>query len=217
MRQPFFAAVPLVVLSVFMAGCQSMYYGTMEKMGVHKRDILVSRVKSARDSQEVAKKQFANAMEQFKSVVAIKDGELESQYNRLNGALQKSTAQAAEVRDRIAAVEDVSEALFREWKTELAQYSDPNLRRASEQKLKQTQAKYGQLIVAMKKAEARIEPVLTPLRDQVLFLKHNLNAEAISSLGGELQTVQVNVDRLIREMESSIAEADKFIRDMGIQ
>ena len=194
-----------------------MYYGTMEKMGVHKRDILVSRVKSARDSQEVAKKQFANAMEQFKSVVAIKDGELESQYNRLNGALQKSTAQAAEVRDRIAAVEDVSEALFREWKTELAQYSDPNLRRASEQKLKQTQAKYGQLIVAMKKAEARIEPVLTPLRDQVLFLKHNLNAEAISSLGGELQTVQVNVDRLIREMESSIAEADKFIRDMGIQ
>jgi hypothetical protein len=210
-------AIPLVFLMVFMAGCQSMYYGTMEKFGVHKRDILVSRVKSARDSQEAAKKQFANALEQFKSVVAIKGGELEAPYNTLNAALQKSEAGAAEVRSRIDAVEDVSGSLFREWRAELSQYSDQGLRRASEAKLEQTMARYDLLIAAMKRAESRIEPVLTPLRDQVLFLKHNLNAEAISSLDGELQTVQVNVDRLIREMESSIAEADKFIREMGIK
>ena len=217
MRQPSFAAVPFLIVCVLMAGCQSMYYGTMEKFGVHKRDILVSRVKSARDSQEAAKKQFANALEQFKSVVAVKGGELEAKYNQLNAALQKSEAEAAEVRNRIKAVEDVSDALFQEWKAELKQYSDQNLRRASEQKMEQTRSKCEQLISAMKMAESRIEPVLTPLRDQVLFLKHNLNAEAISSLSGELQAVQVNVDRLIREMETSIAEADKFIRDMGIR
>jgi hypothetical protein len=156
-------------------------------------------------------------LEQFKSVVAIKGGELEAPYNTLNAALQKSEAGAAEVRSRIDAVEDVSGSLFREWRAELSQYSDQGLRRASEAKLEQTMARYDLLIAAMKRAESRIEPVLTPLRDQVLFLKHNLNAEAISSLDGELQTVQVNVDRLIREMESSIAEADKFIREMGIK
>lgn len=217
MRRSLFAAVPLVTLGIFLAGCQSMYFGTMEKFGVHKRDILVSRVKSARDSQEGAKKQFANALEQFKSVVNVKGGKLEAKYTKLNAALQESEVDAAEVHNRIQAVEDVSHALFREWKAELKQYSDLNFRRASEQKLEQTRAKYAQLIGAMKKAESTIDPVLAPLRDQVLFLKHNLNAEAISSLTGELQTVQVNVDRLIREMEASIAEADKFIRDMGIQ
>jgi hypothetical protein len=215
MKRSVSAAAAVAILCIFTAGCGTLYYGALEKFGVHKRDVLVDRVKSARDSQEEAKQQFANALEQFKSVVSVKGGALESKYNKLNAALQKSEAEAREVHDRVAAVEDVSEALFKEWKAELKQYSDENLKKASQQKLEQTRTRYGQLIAAMKKAEVSIEPVLKPLRDQVLFLKHNLNAEAIASLGGELTVVQNNVSRLIQDMESAIAEADKFIRDMG--
>ena len=63
----------------------------------------------------------------------------------------------------------------------------------------------------MKAAEGKLEPVLVPLRDQVLFMKHNLNARAIVGLSGELSRVQVNVDRLVRDMDAAIAEADRFI------
>lgn len=206
----------LVMPAVAMAfGCQTAYYATMEKFGVHKRDIMVDRVKEARNTQEAAKQQFVNALEQFKSVVQVPGGNLEAKYNKLNTVLQKSEADAAAVRSRIRSVEDVSEALFKEWRAELRQYADPKLRSLSEQKLDRTREKYEQMIGAMKNAEARLEPALVPLRDQVLYLKHNLNAEAIASLGGELDTVQLNVDRLIREMEAAIAEADQFIREMG--
>ncbi len=207
----------LLAVAVLSSGCQSVYYGAMEKMGVHKRDIMVDRVKAARDSQEEAKQQFANALEQFKSVVNVKGGNLESKYNKLNAELKKSEEQAAEVRQRIAAVENVSSALFKEWKAELKQYSDSTLRKSSQAKLEQTREKYGQMMAAMKKAESKIEPVLKPLRDQVLFLKHNLNAEAISALSGEVAAVQMNVDRLIQDMEASIAEANQFINSMGLK
>ena len=196
-------------------GCSTVYYNTMEKFGVHKRDIMVDRVKEARDSQQEAKKEFANALEQFKSVVAVKGGNLEAKYNKLNAALAKSEAQATEVRDRIAAVEDVSGALFKEWKAELKQYSSADLRRTSEQKLKDAQARYRELIAAMKQAESRLEPVLQPLRDQVLFLKHNLNAKAIGGLTDEVNAIQSKVDQLVRDMESSIREADAFIATLG--
>ncbi len=63
----------------------------------------------------------------------------------------------------------------------------------------------------MKKAEAKLEPVLVPLRDQVLFMKHNLNAKAIAGLSNELVSVQTNVDKLVRDMDIAIAQADKFI------
>ena len=203
--------------SLGLSSCSTVYYGAMEKMGVHKRDIMVDRVKEARDSQQMAKKEFTNALQQFQAVVKFKGGDLEAQYNKLSKVLEKSEARARDVHDRIAAVEDVSEALFSEWKSELKQYASKELRRASEQKLASTRAQYEKMIGAMKNAEAKIEPVLAPLRDQVLFLKHNLNARAIASLSDELASVQVNVDELIQEMEKAIDEADDFISALKVE
>ena len=201
----------LPVLLLGLTGCNSIYYGTMEKLGVHKREIMVDRVKAARDSQNEAKDQFISAMDQFKSVVNFKGGDLESKYTKLNASLEKSEARAAEVRNRIDAVENVSKALFREWRSEIKQYGSESLRKSSQAKYTATKKKYDELISAMKKAEAKLEPALVPLRDQVLFMKHNLNAKAIAGLSDELVTVQTNVDTLVRDIEKSIAQANAFI------
>jgi predicted nucleic acid-binding Zn-ribbon protein len=209
MRHP--TATAVFVLALTTAGCSSAYYATMEKVGVHKRDIMVDRVKAARDTQIEAKKEFADALEQFRSVVSVRGGDLEAKYEKLRGALKRSEEEAQAVRDRIASVESVAGDLFAEWEQELKKYSDQNLRRSSQMKLDLTRAKYQKLIAAMKRAEARLEPVLVPLRDQVLYLKHNLNAKAIAALDDELTTVRTGVDRLIREMEAAIAEADHFL------
>jgi len=214
--------LPALVLAaagtaLLLGSCQTAYYKTMEKFGVHKRDILVDRVQDARDSQEEAKDQFRSALEEFTAVLGFAGGELQEKYDKLNAAFERSEAKAEEVRDRIASVESVSQALFTEWEEELRQYTNAGLRRASERKLTETRKQYGQLIGAMKKAEAKIEPVLAAFRDQVLFLKHNLNAQAVTSLKGELVKVEADVGRLIREMEASIGEADSFIQAMAKQ
>jgi Protein of unknown function (DUF2959) len=197
-----------------LSGCSSMYYGTMEKLGVHKRDIMVDRVKAARDTQNEAKQQFLTAMEQLKSVVNFQGGDLEKEYNKLNATLQKSESKADEVRNRIRAVEDVSDALFSEWRSEIKQYTSDTLRKSSQRKYDLTRKKYTELIKAMKRAESKLEPALAPLRDQVLFMKHNLNAKAIAGLSSEVKSVQTNVDRLVHDMESAIAEADAFISSL---
>ena len=204
----------LIGCTLCVTSCSQVYYSTMEKMGIHKRDILVDRVEEARDSQLEAKKEFASALERFASVVNYDGGDLEEKYNQLKDELENLEARAKEVHDRIAAVEDVAEALFDEWEQELNQYSSPRLRRASEQKLRETRRRYNQLIRAMKRAEAKIDPVLVPLRDEVLFLKHNLNARAISSLKGELNKIQLDVSSLVKDMERAIQEADAFIKTL---
>lgn len=209
--------IRLLVFAAMIIGlgaCSNMYYGTMEKMGINKRDIMMDRVKAARDTQNKAKQQFLTAMEQFRGVVNFEGGDLEKEYNKLNATLQKSETEAEEVRDRISAVEDVSDALFKEWRVELKQYSSATLRKSSQQKYEITKAKYKKLIESMHKAESKLEPVLVPLRDQVLFMKHNLNAKAIAGLSNELTGVQANVDRLVRDMDVAIAQADKFIAEL---
>lgn len=217
MAKPFLKRICFLAGLVFFAGCESTYYKTMEAFGKHKRDILVDRVKNARDAQEDAKQQFKSALEQFSTVVNVPSTKLQDKYNQLKAELDKSESKAKEVSTRIADVESVSNALFKEWKSELDQYTNKDLRRESEQKLKQTQAKCDQLIGAMKQAESKIAPVLAAFRDQVLFLKHNLNAQAVASLQGELVTVESNVASLVKEMDSSIAEANKFINSMAAE
>jgi hypothetical protein len=170
-----------VLAVLVLTSCQTAYYAAMEKLGYPKRDLLVSRVQQARDSQQAAKEQFQSALERYRTVINFRGGELEAKYNELSAELERSEARAQTVHQRIAAVEDVAEALFKEWEGELAQYTNESLRRASARQLAQTRQRYTPLLRTMKRAEATMTPVLTTFRDQVLFLKHNLNARAIAA------------------------------------
>ena len=204
----------LMLIMGAVLGCSSAYYNTMEKFGVHKRNIMVDRVEEARDSQKAAEKQFASALEQFKSVVAVDGGNLESVYKKLNSEYEDSKSAAEDIRNRIDGIESVADALFDEWEDELKQYSSKNLRSESQRKLKVTKTKYQQLITAMRKTESRLDPVLTAMNDQVLYLKHNLNARAIQSLKQEVVKIDKDVDVLLAAIRASVAEADAFIKEM---
>ena len=207
-----FGLPAVFTILLFLLGCETTYYKTMEKFGYHKRDLMVERVEEARDAQKEAKEQFESALEKFSSVLKFEGGELEKKYKTLKAEYEKSESKAEAVGDRIEAVEDVAEDLFEEWQDELSQYTNQGLRRSSERKLKQTRQQYSQLIRAMKRVEKKIDPVLSAFRDQVLYLKHNLNARAIASLRSELVSVEADVASLIKEMEASIAQANTFIK-----
>ncbi len=204
-----------VVLLLMLAGCQSAYYAAWEKLGVEKRDILVDRVEDARESQEDAQEQFASALEQFSALINFDGGELQDVYEQLNDEYESSSAAADAVTARIDSVESVAEALFDEWNAELDSYTNANLRRDSERQLKQTQRRYAQLVRSMRNAEQTMQPVLASLKDNVLYLKHNLNASAIGALQGELTTIRNDVNRLIKEMNAAIAQSDEFIKSIN--
>ena len=194
---------------------QETYYRAMEEVfGKEKRDLLIDRVDNARDSQEAASEQFASALDEFSAVVGFEGGDLEAAYERLASEFEQSEERAEAVSERIDEVEEVAEALFAEWEDELEEYTDPQLRRGSERQLRQTRARYAELLATMRRAEATMPPVLNTFRDQVLFLKHNLNARAVASLEGTARDLRAEVATLLAEMEESIREADRFIGAM---
>jgi hypothetical protein len=201
-------------LVLLLAGCSSAYYGAMEKMGIPKREILVDRVQAARSAQQEAKQQFADALQQFLAVTKVPPSELQATYERLNDEYKRSEARAKEVRDRIDAIDNVARALFEEWNVELTQYTNAPLRAQSARQLSTTKQRYADLMRVMEQAAARMDPVLGAFHDQVLFLKHNLNAQAIAALDSTTRTLQQDISRLMADMEKSIREADAFITSM---
>ena len=201
-------------LFLLLSGCESAYYDTMEQFGIHKREILVDRIEDAQSAQEEGQEQFKSALEEFQAVVNFDGGDLEVVYNRLDAEYEDSVDAAENIRDRIDAVESVADALFDEWTAELEEYSSASLRRDSERQLNQTRRRYERLMTSMRNAEKTIDPVLDSLRDNVLYLKHNLNARAIASLKGELSNVNQDVSNLIDAMQRAIDESNTFISQM---
>ncbi len=204
-----------LVLVALLPACRSVYYDVMEGFGREKRHILASRVEDGREEQQEAQAQFQDALERFQALTGFEGGELEDRYHELSAAFEASEAKAVAVGERIASIETVAEDLFEEWEGELAEISRADLRRRSGDQLKQTQRRYARLIAAMRKAEGRMEPVLTAFRDHVLFLKHNLNASAIASLEGDAAQIESDVRVLVAEMNAAIREADAFLEGLS--
>lgn len=199
---------------ITLAGCQSAYYAAMEKVGTHKRDILIDRVEEASSSQEEAKEEFKSALEQLSTLIAFDGGELQTQFEISKQHYESSLAAADEVSSKISAIENVAEALFDEWNNEIEQYSNISLKRQSQQQLNSTEKRYNKVIKEMHKAEARMSPVLSALKDNMFYLKHNLNAKAIGALKGEYKVIKKDIDLLVIQMTKSIDDAQSFIKTL---
>lgn len=205
----------IIAATLLLGGCQSAYYGAMEKVGYHKRDIMVDRVEDARESQEDAQQEFSSALEEMQALLNHDGGDLEKAYNKATDEYESAQSAADNVTSRIDKVESVADALFEEWQDEIGEISKASLRRDSEAKLKETRRSYQQLIKTMRRAESKMAPVLTSMKDNMLYLKHNLNAQAIGSIKGEFASLQTDISSLIKEMEVSINESNKFIASLN--
>jgi len=189
---------------------------SIDRLWKEPRDLLVDRVEEARDVQQETIEEFQTAMEKFKAVTGFQGDELEAQYEKLNAAYERSASRAAEIADRVDKVTVAANVLLEEWRDELNDYHDARMRRMAEVQFDQTRRQARGLISSMRAVEARTKPVLALLRDQVLYLKHNLNARAISSLDKQRVRIEGDVKVLIAEMQAAIDEADSFIKALKV-
>jgi len=199
---------------LFFAGCTDEYIDTKETVVVLKRKVLVEQVEAESSAQQEAKTQFTSALAQFLAVAKSPSANLQTTYEKLNSEFKNCEARAKEVRDGISAIDTVAQALFAEWNLELTQYTNPTLRTQSERQLTAMKSRYVNLMGVMEQAATRMNPVIGAFRDQVLFLKHNLNAQAVSAISSTTQDLQQDISRLIVDIEKSIKESDAFIASM---
>jgi chromosome segregation ATPase len=204
--------VVLMVLTALVA-CQSTYYAVWEKMGKEKRHLLRDQVEKARDDQAQASEEFKDALTRLKEMYGFDGGDLEKMYNQLSDDYETCQDRAEQIDERIENVKQIAKDLFSEWRKEIDEIQNADFRSKSNQKLQATRTRYNRLENAMLTARKRMTPVLTNLHDYVLYLKHNLNAQAIGALKGEVSGIQTDVDRLMLDIRKSIDAADTFLAE----
>jgi hypothetical protein len=205
----------LIVFALLLSGCQSTYYKAMRTLGKEKRDILVQRIKDAKKDQDQTKQQLQTTMESFQALTGFKGGSLEKSYKRLNSDYESAASQAGKLHDKIQSIDQVSNDLFKEWQGEINAMDNGKLKSQDTVMLRNARARQATYMRAMRRTEDQIEPVLKTFHDQVLFLKHNLNARAIGSLKNTSAGLQSDVDGLVQSIDASSQEADKLISSLA--
>lgn len=202
----------LIVLAVFVAGCQTTYYAFWEKLGKEKRHLLKDNVEKVREEQTDASEQFTSVVERIKSMYGFDGGDLENAYQKLRADYEACESRAEAVRERIDKVERIAGDLFEEWASEIDTIENPKFRASSRASLQETRSRFDRLQRSMIRAEAAMMPVLNNLRDYVLYLKHNLNARAIGALKNEVADIEADVSVLIADINRAVQEADAFVK-----
>jgi ElaB/YqjD/DUF883 family membrane-anchored ribosome-binding protein len=214
------ALLSLLVGSLSVLGCQSMVdkaknevkYSAYEMVGVEKRDLFKKDVKKVQSSQEDTGEAFKDALEKLQKIYAFDGGNLERQYRSLNSSYEDAQEEVTSVHERVKTLETTAEDLFKEWEGEIKEISAADLRTKSSATLRETRQRYNEFHASLKKSQNRMDPVLRKLRDHVLYLKHNLNAKAIAGLKVESSKIQNDIESLIKDMNSSIAQAEDFAK-----
>ena len=203
------ALLPALLLGL--ASCQVAYYAAMEQFGIEKRDLLKKAVSAVRSEQKDAGKEFQDALTQLKALYGFHGGDLEKGYNKFKSEYEDCDAQAKNVSSRIKEMDRVARDLFREWEKEIGEIGTPALAADSRMKLSTTRQRFETLSANLHASESSMTPVLRQFHDQVLYLKHNLNAAAIGSLRTSADGIQADIQSLLARLDQSMREADAFI------
>lgn len=204
----------LLTLALAITGCRTVYYSAMEKVGFEKRDLLRRAVKLARSEQQDTGKQYKDALQQLRAVYGSSGSNLEKTYDKLKREYDTCERDTAAVKSRIREMDRVASDLFAEWQKEIGTMSDATLAGSSREKLAQTRASFDQVSLALHRSYDAMPPVLKKFEDHVVYLKHNLNAEALGSLKGKADVIEGDIQALLDRMNSAISEADRFVKTL---
>lgn len=214
----------LLVISISMSlvftgcfgGCElfrDQYYDLWEKLGKEKRDLLRGQIQKAHEDQAEAAEEFEDVLTKIKELYGFDGGNLEKMYNKIKGDYDRCEARVKAVDQRITKITEIAEDLFAEWETELKQLTNPEFKTKSREALAKTRDRFEQLRAAMLKADNSMKPALKNLSNYVVFLKHNLNAQAIGSLQTEVDSIEREITAIKDDINASIKEAEEFLKD----
>jgi predicted nucleic acid-binding Zn-ribbon protein len=207
-----------LILLIFTISCaeriKKAKYSAYEMAGLEKRDLFKREVSKVNEDQKNTGEALQDALARLQEIYKFDGGNLEREHDKLKSSLNNAQEEAAELSSRIRKMDKVAGDLFDEWKDELNEIKTSDLRVKSSKKLADTKRRYRNLELQMRRSEKNMAPVLTKLNDQVLFLKHNLNAEAIGGLKTESVKIQADIKELIDEVDESTRQAEALIKTL---
>jgi len=126
--------------------------------------------------------QLQKTVATYNSITEMTAKDLKGAYKDLNKDVADSEKKVIDGRPKVDEMNTAAESYFAAWKASAAAISDPELRKRSEERLADAQARFAGIATAGKDTRQSFDTLMTDVKDQSTYLGHDLNASAIASL-----------------------------------
>jgi hypothetical protein len=137
----------------------------------------------------------------YNSIIDQTAKDTKDAYKDLGKDITESEKKVDQARVKVDEMNVEADALFTSWKTSAAAITDPALRKKSEDRLADAQARFQKIAVAGKDTRTTFDALMKGLKDQTTFLGNDLNASAIASLKPEAAKFNTRVKELLGKMD----------------
>jgi hypothetical protein len=198
------AAVLAVLALAATAGAQS-------DEGVKQAERLVKASGNTVKAIGDTKVQLMKTMDVYNSLFADDAENRRKIYNNIQKEMENTEKRRVKIREEAAKMNAEADTLFKDWANSVAAIESPDLRKRSEERLNATKASYAEIGTVGQKAGDLYGPFMKALQDQITYLGHDLNPEAVASLKPDAAKLNEKADQLIRSIDDTIATSNKNI------
>jgi len=171
---------------------------------------LSRNLESTRDAQKTATDELVASIEAIKAKTGTGADPGQS-YDIARRALATCESRVRAAHNRIRVVETNGQDFFHQWSKENTEYEDRDLKESSRQNRVKLKASFESVIHDMWKADDACRPVLTAIRDQMLFLKHHRNAPAVPERPPGSSDPALPAEALAKQTELAGRRAEEFV------
>jgi hypothetical protein len=204
-RRPWRGVAVLAVLALAAtAGAQS-------DEGVKQVERLVKASGNTVKAVADTKLQLVKTLDIYNALMADDAKDRKKLYNSLQKEMENTEKRRATIGEVAATMSAEADTLFKQWTDSAAAIENADLRKKSEERLAATKASYAEIGTVGQKASDLYGPFMKDLQDQVTFLGHDLNAEAVASLKPEAAKINEAASKLIQSIDDTITTANTNI------
>ena len=208
-RESIIAAVTTIVASTLVVSAQ--------QEGVKQIEQLIKRAHDQVASINDAKQQLVKTMDAYNAVLAPDVKDRRDAYKKLQKEMADTEKKRGEVTSRSREMNADADKLFKSWEGSTAAIQSPDLKQRSEQRLKTTQDRFGELRQIGQKASDLYAPMMKTLQDQVSFLGHDLNPSAVASLKPDADKLNAQAKELYGAIDNVTTAANSNIAKLSAE
>jgi Protein of unknown function (DUF2959) len=164
-------------------------------------------VKSIGDTRQQIEKTLAG----YNSIMEQTAKDTKGAYKDLGKDINDSEKKVGEARLKVDEMNAEAARNFAAWKDNAATITDPALRKRSEERLADAQARYQKISAAGKDARQSFDSLMTDLKNQSTYLGSDLNPSAITSLKPDATKFNTRAKTLLDKIDNVNKMFDDYI------
>jgi hypothetical protein len=196
----------------------SRVFGGGDGKGPGEVDDLLGRIERVYVECELSQQSSRAALEALQTLTSPDfRGDPVSAYAVFAQAVIDSDKQSAKLTTSIGPMKKSAEPFFDQWASDLSMYSSMDMRLHSQNRLTETRERYDAILVALEPAAMAYEVFNETLSDHVLFLTHDFNAGAVSSIEGEVVALTEHTQELDSLFVEARDAAQAYVRSAALR